>query len=258
MIEAPAYGDNKNPPDFVPTRPPYREDYWLLLNFKTDFSYISDGKMLEGKSGQYLIYKPYEPSTHTRSPSMKTGHHSLYLWFKGEDADVIMAASGLPTATPFNIPDTYLMQRCIQELFRKKYLTPICREYMESALVTKLLTELANEYHSIQNHSVQINRKIAETRSTMFKNYSEHWTIEKLAMLAGYSQSRFQQLYRFAYGQSPIDDLIRFRIHNAQTKIATGKLNITEIAAECGFSSVHYFSRCFKKVTGKTPSELIK
>lgn len=45
------------------------------------------------------------------------------------------------------------------------------------------------------------------------------------------------------------------KIEAAQRMIREGACNFTEIAALLGYSSIHYFSRHFKKVTGMTPSE---
>ena len=45
------------------------------------------------------------------------------------------------------------------------------------------------------------------------------------------------------------------KLKSAVTLIRERNLNFTEIAEVLGFSSVHYFSRLFKKKTGMTPSE---
>jgi AraC-like DNA-binding protein len=35
-------------------------------------------------------------------------------------------------------------------------------------------------------------------------------------------------------------------------------MNVTEVAAALGFSSIHYFSRLFKKKTGLSPLQYVK
>lgn len=37
--------------------------------------------------------------------------------------------------------------------------------------------------------------------------------------------------------------------------IRTNRMNFTQISEHLGYTSIHYFSRQFKKVTGMTPSE---
>lgn len=44
----------------------------------------------------------------------------------------------------------------------------------------------------------------------------------------------------------------------AQAMMAQGMLKVYEIAEKVGFSNPYYFSACFKKHTGVTPSEYRK
>ena len=52
-----------------------------------------------------------------------------------------------------------------------------------------------------------------------------------------------------------IDYFSKLKIDAARRMIREGQLNITQISSQLGFSSVHYFSRRFKALTGMTPSE---
>jgi len=45
------------------------------------------------------------------------------------------------------------------------------------------------------------------------------------------------------------------KIEAAKELIRTGQMNFTQISEKLGYTSIHYFSRQFKKVTGMTPSE---
>ncbi len=53
----------------------------------------------------------------------------------------------------------------------------------------------------------------------------------------------------------PIDDLIGLRIQASLELLAGGELNITEIAARCGFSDSHYFARQFRRRMGLSSRE---
>ena len=46
----------------------------------------------------------------------------------------------------------------------------------------------------------------------------------------------------------------RLKIEAAKRLIRQGGQNFTEIAHALGFSTIHYFSRRFKAITGMTPS----
>jgi AraC-like DNA-binding protein len=50
--------------------------------------------------------------------------------------------------------------------------------------------------------------------------------------------------------------LMEQRMLRAEHLLRTNnKLNVSEVAYKCGFSEPKYFSRCFKKRFGKTPSD---
>ena len=47
----------------------------------------------------------------------------------------------------------------------------------------------------------------------------------------------------------------RLKVEAAKEMIRMSQLNFTQISERLGYSSIHYFSRQFKKTTGMTPSE---
>ena len=68
-------------------------------------------------------------------------------------------------------------------------------------------------------------------------------------------RSQMQKLFRERSGCGIIDYFSRMKIDAAKQLIRGQRLNFTQIADSLGYTSVHYFSRQFKKVTGMTPSE---
>ncbi len=87
------------------------------------------------------------------------------------------------------------------------------------------------------------------------QNYREKITVEELAERSGYSPSHFARVFTKVYDTSPIQYVNQIRIMHAKNLLRTGQYTIAEIAQECGFSNVYYFSRCFKQITGTTPAK---
>lgn len=78
-----------------------------------------------------------------------------------------------------------------------------------------------------------------------------------VAELAGQlyvSKDYLRHLFRDFANQSPIQHIIHARIEKARDLLGRGDLGVKEVASQCGFESVYYFSRLFRKVTGSTPS----
>ena len=117
-----------------------------------------------------------------------------------------------------------------------------------------MLIELSRSYKAYHEKYNPKAALLDRARSQMLSEYKTDWTLEKLAKLSGYSPSRFSALYKQSYGISPINELILYRVGIAERLLFEGKLSVTEISSEVGFSSLHYFSYYFKKITGFSPS----
>lgn len=87
------------------------------------------------------------------------------------------------------------------------------------------------------------------------KHISSHITIEEICRDNLIGRSQLQKLFRDKCGQGVIDYFSAMKIDAAKQMIRTNHMNFTQISQRLGYTSIHYFSRQFKKVTGMTPSE---
>ena len=71
----------------------------------------------------------------------------------------------------------------------------------------------------------------------------------------GVSARNLTHLFRDATGVTPHEYLVRARINQAMRALRGKTASITEIAYDCGFNDSNYFSYCFSKLAGLTPSE---
>ena len=84
---------------------------------------------------------------------------------------------------------------------------------------------------------------------------SEALKVEDAAKAAGMGESHFRRLFKNAYSVSPIKYISLLRVNRAKEYIRYTNDSFSEIAQNCGFASVYYFSRIFKKEAGCTPGE---
>ncbi|MBR3979088.1 MAG: helix-turn-helix transcriptional regulator [Oscillospiraceae bacterium] len=87
------------------------------------------------------------------------------------------------------------------------------------------------------------------------ENMTRDVNLLELAKLCSLDPTYFHKLYTAAFGQTPAQRHLGFRITAAKTALLEGKVSIADVAARCGFSSQTYFSYRFKKATGKTPAQ---
>lgn len=86
-------------------------------------------------------------------------------------------------------------------------------------------------------------------------NLSSHLTIDQICHANLIGRSQLQKLFRERNNCGVIDFFSRMKINAAKQMIRNQTLNFTQIADQLGYTSIHYFSRQFKKTTGMSPSE---
>jgi AraC-like DNA-binding protein len=67
----------------------------------------------------------------------------------------------------------------------------------------------------------------------------------------------FCRYFKKATGNTFVGFLNQYKISQAKRLLLAGK-NVGETCYECGFESLSYFNRTFKKVTNENPSEFKK
>lgn len=86
-------------------------------------------------------------------------------------------------------------------------------------------------------------------------NISSHLTIDQICHDNLIGRSQLQKIFRELCGMGIIEYFSRLKIDTAKELIRTERMNFSQISEQLGYTSIHYFSRCFKKETGMTPSD---
>ncbi len=88
------------------------------------------------------------------------------------------------------------------------------------------------------------------------EHIEEPLSLEEIARLSEICLSKLKALFREKGGVNHY--FTRLKIERAKRLMLEGRMNFSEIAAALGFSSLHYFSRTFKGVTGISPSQFLR
>ena len=80
-------------------------------------------------------------------------------------------------------------------------------------------------------------------------------TLERLADIACLEKTYFSKKFKEKYGRSPIHFINDMRLSRARELLKYAHMNITQIAQQTGFQSLHYFSRFFTQKEGISPYE---
>lgn len=83
----------------------------------------------------------------------------------------------------------------------------------------------------------------------------ENLKIDEMAEAVGLGRTVFYEKIRELVGVSPSDFLKQVRMQRACQLLAKSRLSVAEVAYAIGFTDPKYFTKCFKKDTGMTPTE---
>ena len=95
-------------------------------------------------------------------------------------------------------------------------------------------------------------------QSIMENNFCFNLRLEDFAELCHCSLSTFKREFKVIYNESPGKWITKRRIRRAANLIANSNQSVTQIAFETGFEDLSHFSRVFKQITGKNPTDYKK
>ena len=95
----------------------------------------------------------------------------------------------------------------------------------------------------------------AEMQAFIERHYPEDISMQDAAAALRYSDAYFCKLFKQCFKVNFSAYLNEFRVRKAQQLMQDPRLNLKDISTACGYSDSNYFTRVFKRITGKTPSE---
>ena len=132
---------------------------------------------------------------------------------------------------------------------------------LNTAIMRKNILALAIELHA--NHLISEDSYLKNTSRNhdyikkaitfISDNFTRELSLDEISDYVGVSKYHLAREFKKFTGQTPITYINILRCKKAQMCIFEG-MTVTETAMECGFESLSYFSRTYKKIMGKAPS----
>ncbi len=97
--------------------------------------------------------------------------------------------------------------------------------------------------------------RVKEIAKFMEQNIRQSLSVSEIAKHFLLSESGLKKIFSRDVGCGVTDFFNNMKIEKAKEFIRQNEMNFTQISDELGFSSIHYFSRLFKKKTGMTLTE---
>ena len=229
-----------------------QDKFYCFLIFYSPAILEVDDAVFDAPANSIFVRKPLHDLKITCKPSEALSYS--FLTFGGSDSNKIFNLSGV---------EANVLLRPLQVHFTDSIFSKISNELSScslnwSRIVAAHILELLAKTFRLANHDFTETlpdhaQKLRDLRSEIHEHYSKLWKIDDMAKMIGLSTSRFASLYKATFKISPTEDLIQTRIDQAKKMLSSSKVSVKKVSEACGFESVHYFHRAFKKRANLTP-----
>ncbi|WP_266364878.1 helix-turn-helix domain-containing protein [Tellurirhabdus rosea] len=136
------------------------------------------------------------------------------------------------------------------------------RQLMELLAIFQLLA-VSDEAELLHSRPVEpvYNRRdqqrIRQVYAFLDQHYQRQMTIAELADLTSLTPEAFCRYFKKMTRMTFTEFVNQYRIREAKRRLLLGQ-TVTEVCFECGFESLSYFNRIFRRVTGGSPRDYRK
>ncbi len=243
--------------------------------------YIDDGNhQYQLKKHDVLIIHPHRTHYGYKVSKTKTFFHWLHFntqepyAFSEGMPDSVLFTKGLSTYDDFSakiicptyqslVPDTYNNILSILRNMESLHINKYSQTSEQNTLSTNIFQTQINFTEIMNLLCINQNQKNTSSISHfvmnyLYSNYSQGITLEQLAKLGNCHPTHLIRCFKKEYNLTPWQALINIRIQQSANMLITTNFSCQEISQYCGFQSVPYFSKTFKKYYNITPSEYRK
>lgn len=126
---------------------------------------------------------------------------------------------------------------------------------LASTALGQLVTHLVVLRHRLSNRDDNLDQRIRRVIDVMQNNLGGSLKVDELAREANLSSSHLATVFKKRTGFTVINFFIRLKIQRACFLLDTTDRSVKAIAADLGFDDPLYFSRCFRRVHERSPTQ---
>lgn len=249
-------------------------DFWEFLYVDKGEVGITSGKQVSQlKQGDIVFHKPNQfhdvfcngkispnllvVSFDCNDPCMKYFENKILQIDKSLSFYLQTIITESRKAFETNLGDPYFKELKIKKDAPESSLNLI-KLALESFLINLIVNGNKEISTQISIHKKENTRRVQLVINYLESNIHTNITLDNICTYCSMSRSLIQKLFKDETGWSVMEYFYRLKIEEAKRLIRNGTDNFTQIADALGYSTIHYFSRQFKKIVGMSPSEYSK
>ncbi|SDS86324.1 AraC-type DNA-binding protein [Paenibacillaceae bacterium GAS479] len=250
-----------------------KHDFWELVYVdKGEIEVSADNRRYSLQQGSLIFHKPNEFHTLTairgkapnvivitfdcHSPMMNRFADKVFLLdHEQRNAMARIISEG---SNAFAFPFRYPLTRNLDQPLGSEQLVKV---YLETFLILLLRIDSSLEQGRaplLLPKEKDEDRLVSAIVSLMDERLSSQLSLTEISNTLHIANTKLKELFKRHTGKTIMEYYANMKIEKAKLLIREDAHNFTEISRQLGFSSVHYFSKAFKRATGMSPSEYAK
>ncbi|GGO00897.1 helix-turn-helix domain-containing protein [Saccharibacillus kuerlensis] len=230
--------------------------YLLALETYGKCIYWIDGERNIMERGDVLLIPAHTPYYGKSVPTLTHTKTVVGFTISSDDASALpLLRHGQPYKQRLGRYES--VHERIRLLREQWYEKPSYYELMAQSLLTELLIDISREFDRglIQTEK---QRHVEHMKRYIERNYRQKINKEVLGEVINRTPNYAASLFKEVTGRTISEYVHRQRMKRAVYMLNESRLNAAEIAEFLGYKDASYFYRMFKKITGGSPSELLK
>ncbi len=154
----------------------------------------------------------------------------------------------LPVAPPIKL----ILDEMIDNFYKKASFF----EFNMKTGIFSVISQILPYTQETDKTTLKKQKQLSDILSYISNHYCEKILLSDIADAFYMSDKYFSRFFKKNYGISFVDYLNQYRVTEAARLLNETDYRISQVASMCGFDNFSYFSKTFKKFTGKLPKEI--
>ena len=225
-----------------------RLDYQIIYIDKGYGHILINDEFVKVESGSIIILPPFLQNHYEFTRDSLSEYYWIH--FAGYGVPDILKILKLEDNI-YNVGDFYEFRECMISMSKAAAVEDFTTDSYLSSCLYMLLSQLSKRLYIPKN---PLNRVLTYMQNNNINTVSNI----DCAQLCGLSEYHFIRTFKKVTGLTPHRYMVKITVNKAIELMTGTNLNISEIASMLGFEDSLYFSRFFKKETGRSPKNYIK
>jgi AraC family transcriptional regulator of arabinose operon len=238
-------------------------DFELVLMIEGTANYDLDGHALSAPRGSIILARPGFQETYTWDKTSTTRH--AYVHFDIETVPSDWPSLGkwpVLIENPAPVIPSMLRHLLGRIAAHGERAWPSLQAWPEESLFMECLLGILLKPSGQEGLGVadrlpeQVGASLNLMSSILETNPHHPLQLGELAKRAGITEKHLCRLFQKALAHAPMETFRLLKLQLAMALLGRSSLAIKQIADRCGFENPLYFTRCFTRVYGKSPTEM--